>query len=87
MAQTSDNLSRRAQENLQLIMPKIKGVVTERKNHDTEVIDLSTAENWLLRAELLPICQTAIKDHFQIDVSGVMNSGFYTLTDQAFLLP
>ncbi|KAF1998234.1 PLP-dependent transferase [Amniculicola lignicola CBS 123094] len=50
-------------------MPKIKGAVEERKSTDTTKIDLSTAENWLIRTELMEICKDAItqrlnKQHF-----------------------
>lgn len=41
-------------------MPKIKGAVNERMSKTTTNIDLSTSENWLLRPELVEICQDAI---------------------------
>ncbi|KAL5364141.1 PLP-dependent transferase [Aspergillus floccosus] len=41
-------------------MPKISAAVAERTRLDNPNIDLSTAENWLLRDELLDICKDAI---------------------------
>ena len=55
-------LSKRGLSNIETIMPKISGQVAERKRHDNPNIDLSTAENWLLRPELTEICKQAIQD-------------------------
>ncbi|UKZ45834.1 hypothetical protein TrVGV298_000027 [Trichoderma virens] len=41
-------------------MPKIRAAVADRTQVDHPNIDLSTAENWLLRAELIDICKEAI---------------------------
>lgn len=41
-------------------MPKIKGAVEERKIKENPNIDLSTAENWLIREELIEICKDSI---------------------------
>lgn len=43
-------------------MPKIKSEVSERMSKTTDNIDLSTAENWLLRLELIEICRAAIRE-------------------------
>ncbi|KAF2276638.1 1-aminocyclopropane-1-carboxylate synthase [Westerdykella ornata] len=56
-------LSKRGWSNVEAIMPKIKGAVTERMAKTTTNIDLSTAENWLLRPELVEICRNAVKQN------------------------
>ncbi|RMZ66210.1 aminotransferase -like [Pyrenophora seminiperda CCB06] len=42
------------------IMPKIKGALEQRSMQDNPNIDLSTAENWLIRTELMDLCKSAI---------------------------
>lgn len=56
------NLSKRGWANVEAIMPKIKGAVSERMSKTTSNIDLSTAENWLIRPELVEICRIAIAE-------------------------
>ena len=51
-------LSTRGLSNVSAIMPKITAAVTERT--EGAHIDLSSAENWLLRPELISICKDAI---------------------------
>ncbi|ORY14660.1 1-aminocyclopropane-1-carboxylate synthase 7 [Clohesyomyces aquaticus] len=55
-----DCFSQRGWSNIKAIMPKIKGAIEERKSKETSNIDLSTAENWLIREELKEICKDAI---------------------------
>ncbi|PVI02650.1 1-aminocyclopropane-1-carboxylate synthase 7 [Periconia macrospinosa] len=54
------NLSQRGWSNVEAIMPKIKGAVEQRQIPNNTNIDLSTAENWLIRPELMEICYEAI---------------------------
>ena len=44
------------------ILPQISSTIAERTLPGHARIDLSTAENWLLRPELVKICQDAIAD-------------------------
>ncbi|KAF2179236.1 PLP-dependent transferase [Zopfia rhizophila CBS 207.26] len=53
-------MSKRGWATVEDIMPKIKGAVAEREKKDNPNIDLSTAENWLLRSELIGICKDAV---------------------------
>lgn len=54
-------LSARGWDNVGAIMPKIKAAVADRESTANTLIDLGTAENWLLRSELIEICKTAIQ--------------------------
>lgn len=62
---SSHGLSNRGWANVETIMPKIRGAVTQRKIKNNTNIDLSTAENWLMRPELIEICKSAINDHLE----------------------
>jgi hypothetical protein len=62
------NLSQRGWGNVEAIMPKIKGAVSERTSKITNNIDLSTAENWLLRTELVEICKHAVAEKLESKV-------------------
>ncbi|OCL14891.1 PLP-dependent transferase [Glonium stellatum] len=53
-------LSQRGWANVEAIMPKIGGAVAERMIKNNRNIDLSTAENWLIRPDLINICKDAI---------------------------
>ncbi|KAJ4390994.1 hypothetical protein N0V93_004593 [Gnomoniopsis smithogilvyi] len=53
-------LSRRGWSNVQSIMPRIKGAVQERSLKHSDKIDLSTAENWLIRPELVELCKASV---------------------------
>ena len=55
-------LSRRGWSNVASIMPKIKTAAAERSRLDSPNIDLSSAENWLIRGELIEICKEAITE-------------------------
>jgi hypothetical protein len=50
-------------------MSKIKGALEQRMKQNNTNIDLSTAENWLIREELVDICKGAIADRLQPAVS------------------
>jgi hypothetical protein len=52
--------SKRGWATVEGIMPKIKDVVAERLKKANTNIDLSTAENWLLRPELVALCKDAV---------------------------
>ncbi|KAI1778792.1 1-aminocyclopropane-1-carboxylate synthase [Hypoxylon cercidicola] len=61
MAEPSNHgMSKRGWNNVEAIMPKIRGAVAERKITNNAKIDLSTAENWLIRSELIDICKESI---------------------------
>ena len=62
-------LSRRGWSNVEAIMPNIKGALEQRSMPKNPNIDLSTAENWLIRPELIQICKTAISTDLQAIVS------------------
>ena len=55
-------LSKRAWGNVEDIMPRINAAVQERIRVDNPNIDLSTAENWLIRDEVIAIFKEAIAE-------------------------
>jgi hypothetical protein len=63
MTGTKTNLSKRGWSTVEGILPKIKATVVERTKKKNTNIDLSTAENWLIRPELIEICKGAINDN------------------------
>lgn len=72
-------MSTRGWSNVESIMPQIHAAVEERekqhaaqsaavkgmKRDDSSPIDLSTAENWLLRGEMLQLCRQEIANHLE----------------------
>ncbi|KAL9084060.1 MAG: hypothetical protein Q9165_008261 [Trypethelium subeluteriae] len=56
----ASGLSMRGWSNVGAIMPKIRGAVAERSRLDNPNIDLATAENWLIRDEIINIYKDAI---------------------------
>jgi hypothetical protein len=58
----SPAFSDRGRSNIEAIMPKIKAAVEERESKMSSKIDLSTAENWLIRPELMELCKEAINE-------------------------
>jgi hypothetical protein len=62
-------LSKRAWSNVAGIMPQISAAVKAREQTDDSTIDLATAENWLLRPELIELCKTAINTRLEAKVS------------------
>lgn len=65
---TTNNLSRRGWSNVEAIMPKLKGALEQRQMPNNTNIDLSTAENWLIRPELIEICKEAIDQNLEAKV-------------------
>lgn len=61
-------LSARMSSNIVAILPKIAATIAERTSTGPTKIDLSTAENWLLRPELLTLCKDAISRNLTADV-------------------
>jgi len=61
-------LSQRGEKNVAVIMPKISSAVTERTTQKNTKIDLSTAENWLIRPEVVNLCKEAIDTKFNAKV-------------------
>jgi hypothetical protein len=64
-------LSKRGWSNVEAIMPQIKGALEQRTIENNTNIDLSTAENCLIRTELMNICKSAILDNLQAAVRSV----------------
>ena len=61
-------MSKRGWSNVASIMPRISAAVEERKQRDNPNIDLATAENWLLRPELIAMCKVAINKRLDAKV-------------------
>ena len=59
---TDQGMSKRGFSNVEAIMPKIQAQVAERTKTTNFNIDLSTAENCLIRPELVEIYKKAIQD-------------------------
>lgn len=55
-------LSDRAWGNVEGIMPKITAAVSERIKINNPSIDLASAENWLIRPEVIEICKRAVNE-------------------------
>ncbi|KAK4086358.1 hypothetical protein Purlil1_9204 [Purpureocillium lilacinum] len=55
-------LSSRMQKTASAILPKIAATIAERTSA-VRKIDLATAENWLLRPEIVEICKNAIQEN------------------------
>ena len=53
-------LSQRAQGNVKLFMPIVAAKLEQRHSADVQKIDLATAENWLMRDEILPILENSV---------------------------
>lgn len=65
----SSGLSTRMNDTIAAILPKIAATITERKSTGgVAKIDLSTAENWLLRPELVVLCKDAISQNLKASV-------------------
>ncbi|KAH8723133.1 pyridoxal phosphate-dependent transferase [Phaeosphaeriaceae sp. PMI808] len=56
-----EDLSSRMQKPVSCILPKIEATISERTSGNPK-IDLSTAENWLLRPEILKICKETVQN-------------------------
>ncbi|MCJ1271570.1 hypothetical protein MMC22_011472 [Lobaria immixta] len=94
-------LSARMSGNIAAILPKIASTIAERTTNGPAKIDLSTAENWLLRPELLALCRDVISRNLTTDVHGfdfhfriranvniiVVNLPAFSLTLTSALLP
>ena len=71
-AEKENGLSQRGWSNVEAIMPKIAAAVEERQIKNNTNIDLSTAENWLIRSELIEICKDAINQKLAGQVSAFL---------------
>lgn len=60
---TVGDLSARGRSNVELIMPMISKLIAEKQRSQDITIDLSTAENWLIRNELIDIFKAAIAEN------------------------
>ena len=75
-------LSRRGDANVSNAMPRIPRTVLEAgwvPNEDS-LIDLSMAENWLIREEILEIQKTVVADHLNREVNAGVVESVQTLT-------
>lgn len=61
--------SERGWSNVANIMPKINAAMEERTRQNNTNIDLSTAENWLIRPELIDLCKDAISTRLEARVT------------------
>ena len=61
--------SRRTAQNLEFIIPKIQHIIDEQTKKVSSAIDLSTAENFLLRPELLLLSQQAAAKGLESEVN------------------
>lgn len=65
-----DNLSVRGLTNISRIMSRVpKSLLEEPEDEVITEIDLSMAENWVNRAEVLKILKGAVRDNLAEDVS------------------
>jgi hypothetical protein len=62
-------LSRRMNKSVASMLPHIAATIAERTSKAPAKIDLATAENWLLRPELLEICKDAFVEKLTASVS------------------
>jgi hypothetical protein len=63
-------LSVRGRSNVDDFMPKIAAAVAQKtKKHKIPIIDLSTAENWLMRDELVALFKEILLERLCNDVS------------------
>ena len=53
-------LSVRMRSSVDFVLPKIAASIAERTSTGPAKIDLATAENWLLRPELIALCNDAM---------------------------
>ncbi|MCJ1251406.1 hypothetical protein MMC30_008639 [Trapelia coarctata] len=53
-------LSVRMNSTVAALMPQISSTIADRSSIETPKIDLATAENWLLRPELIALCKSAV---------------------------
>lgn len=75
-------LSRRGNSNVSNILPRIPRTILEAgwvPNEDA-IIDLSIAENWLIRDEILDIQKTVVKENLNREVDSSILKSASTLT-------
>ena len=63
-----NGLSSRMESIIATVLPRIAVTVAERSSAGPPKIDLSTAENWLVRRELLGICKEAFAQDVNVEV-------------------
>ena len=75
-------LSKRGDANVSNIMPRIPTTILQAGwvPHEDSIIDLSMAENWLIRDEILEIQKTAIANHLDHEVDASIRVRIWTLT-------
>jgi len=66
-------LSRRMNKSVASMLPHIAATIAERTSKAPAKIDLATAENWLLRPELLEICKDAFVEKLTASVSAAIS--------------
>lgn len=65
---TAGSISSRGRNNVDAIMPKISALIEEKFKSPASTIDLSTAENWLIRTELMAIYKAGVNDQLEARV-------------------
>jgi hypothetical protein len=64
-----NGLSKRGAANVDTILPRISAAVAERSDSTVVRIDMSTAENWLLRDEIIELTKEGILSSLSPHVS------------------
>ena len=78
-------LSARGWANVAEVMPRISAAIEERSRQDNPNIDLSTAENWLIRTELIEICKEAVEKNLRAKVW--LEDGASSLVRRSLAIP
>lgn len=74
-------LSNRGQLNVDRIMPNVPKSMLEPPEEEDDCIDLSLAENWLIRNEVLEIYKEAISEHYQPKVRSSLSHSSIEISD------
>lgn len=65
-------LSIHGRQNVDVFLPSIAARVAQKLAPDVDIIDLATAENWLMRKELLALFNTALREQQITSKVGVL---------------
>jgi hypothetical protein len=83
-----EELSSRMQKPASAILPKIAATIAERTSARTSrKLDLSTAENWLIRPELVEIYKDAIQNQLTVAVCTSITPYFLIQMERVLILP
>ena len=73
-------LSQRMSYTVAALLLKVSATIAERKFSTPCNIDLATAENWLIRPELVNLCKDAVAQSLEVDVSSIFPPFFQLKT-------